>query len=368
MKRIVYINSECYRDTDIPIIGSLLKKYEVDYYIILDKYGISNIDFLMSLLPDSPFFHFHVINGRYRRRDPRYFFVLFSVFKKIVFKKYALLVTAVKDDFYFCLLLLFFKNSRKLLYMVHDAEPHPIQNSSFIDRVSEIINDRIIRNTDSFLLFAQSQMELFRNKYQNKKTSIIHKPYIFYGYPTISKPNKSTTIFLFFGNISYYKGIENLIEASELLSEKYCYKFRVLIYGHSNYQAWKESIKTLSLYDFHLGYFEDSDIPNIFEQSHFLVLPYRQVTQSGPLSIAKEYHLPVIAPSVGSFLEDIQPGKNGFLYPQNDIVSLSTIMEECILMSDDYYNNLKGNIENEINAEHKLQVCNILNCFDSIIK
>ena len=46
---------------------------------------------------------------------------------------------------------------------------------------------------------------------------------------------------------------------------------------------------------------------------HFLILPYRDVTNSGPMMIALNYNLPIIAPKIGCF-NDVYTEENAVLY------------------------------------------------------
>ena len=51
---------------------------------------------------------------------------------------------------------------------------------------------------------------------------------------------------------------------------------------------------------------------------HFLALPYRDATQSGPLATAIAYELPILAPRFGYFMETYTDD-SAILYKHGDI-------------------------------------------------
>jgi glycosyltransferase involved in cell wall biosynthesis len=54
-----------------------------------------------------------------------------------------------------------------------------------------------------------------------------------------------------------------------------------------------------------------------------LVAPYKNATQSGMVSVALAYGVPIIATNVGSFSEYIKDGVNGFLVDVDDYLTLA---------------------------------------------
>jgi glycosyltransferase involved in cell wall biosynthesis len=62
-----------------------------------------------------------------------------------------------------------------------------------------------------------------------------------------------------------------------------------------------------------IEYIPDHEIEIYFEAADALVLPYRFIYQSGPLFLAYNFGLPVIATDVGSFKNDIVEGQTGFV-------------------------------------------------------
>ena len=77
---------------------------------------------------------------------------------------------------------------------------------------------------------------------------------------------------------------------------------------------------------------------NLMASHHFLVLPYRDATQSGPLATAVAYELPVIAPDFGCFTETYTKD-SAILYTQGH---LEDALREVSKMSGDTYASMKA--------------------------
>jgi glycosyltransferase involved in cell wall biosynthesis len=125
-------------------------------------------------------------------------------------------------------------------------------------------------------------------------------------------------VLLFFGNIAPYKGLEYLVQAFALLAGQDPL-LRVVIAGRPKGPAihwkkiqaecnrWRERIIQK------IDYISDADTEIYFKAADVLVLPYTHIFQSGVLSIAYRFGLPVIAADVGSFREEIISGQTGFV-------------------------------------------------------
>ncbi|MGM9759230.1 MAG: glycosyltransferase, partial [Parabacteroides sp.] len=111
---------------------------------------------------------------------------------------------------------------------------------------------------------------------------------------------------LFFGLIRDYKGLDLLIEAMDRLDDSY----QLLIAGecYGSFEKYEQLRAASSARDrifVHNHYISDQDIPLFFSAADALVLPYRSATQSGVLSVAYHYNLPVLATPVGDFPNSI---------------------------------------------------------------
>ena len=124
---------------------------------------------------------------------------------------------------------------------------------------------------------------------------------------------------LFFGSIILYKGLDLLILALEELKATGVNNISLTIAGKGAFwEDCKPLIKTPEMFNLQVRFIENEEIPDLMSTHHFLVLPYRDVTQSGPLVAALGYGLPVIAPKMGSFM-DVFNDETAILYPEGGL-------------------------------------------------
>ena len=92
------------------------------------------------------------------------------------------------------------------------------------------------------------------------------------------------------------------------------HKIHLSICGHGEFwNQCKQQIRTRQLYNLQIRFIDNQEIPDLMCSHHFLILPYRDVTNSGPMMIALNYNLPIIAPKIGCF-NDVYTEENAVLY------------------------------------------------------
>jgi glycosyltransferase involved in cell wall biosynthesis len=141
---------------------------------------------------------------------------------------------------------------------------------------------------------------------------------------------------LFFGRIRPYKGIEHLLAAFRLLVAK-CPDYRLILAGEpkKGSEEYRDEIQQTVEKYFRPGqiilriqFIPDNEIELYLKAADVLVLPYKEIFQSGVLFLAYSYGLPVVATDVGSFREEIVEGDTGFLCKPGDIVDLAGTLEK----------------------------------------
>jgi D-inositol-3-phosphate glycosyltransferase len=139
---------------------------------------------------------------------------------------------------------------------------------------------------------------------------------------------------LFFGRITPYKGLEYLIGALRLIS-KGDSDYRLLVAGRPDRceDYWK-SVQDLMQEDLQNGrvvlrseFIPDEETEVYFKAADVLVLPYKNIYQSGVLFLAYSFGLPVLAADVGSLKESIVEGETGFAFKPEDPTELAKAIE-----------------------------------------
>jgi glycosyltransferase involved in cell wall biosynthesis len=160
-------------------------------------------------------------------------------------------------------------------------------------------------------------------------------------------PDSDKTI-LFFGRIRPYKGLEYLLAAYQLLLANDQSNYRLIVAGEpkKGSEEYLQEIRQTVEKEFNEGqvilriqFIPDEDMELYLKGADVLVLPYKEIFQSGVLFLAYSFGLPVVATDVGSFREEIVEGRTGFLCKPGDPTELAKALETYF--ASDLYKNLK---------------------------
>lgn len=150
---------------------------------------------------------------------------------------------------------------------------------------------------------------------------------------------------LFFGRITPYKGLEFLIAAfRQVISVGKNY--RLIIAGRpDNCEEYWNTIRQDIQEEVRSGrillkadFIPDEEAEVYFKGADVLVLPYKDIYQSGVLFTGFNFGLPVLAADVGSLRDDIVEGKTGFAFKPEDPADLARVIEQYF--ASDLYTDL----------------------------
>src|SRR5579862_5102562 len=177
---------------------------------------------------------------------------------------------------------------------------------------------------------------------------------------------------LFFGRVRPYKGIEYLLDAFRLLLSDEPANYRLIIAGEpmKGSEDYLHEIRTSVERDFDQGrvllriqFIPDEEMEIYLKAADVLVLPYKEIFQSGVLFLAYSFGLPVVATDVGSFREEIIEGTTGFLCKPGDPAELAKAIQAYF--ASDLFPNLKSRrpeLKDYANANHSWQAVAGLTC------
>ncbi len=175
-------------------------------------------------------------------------------------------------------------------------------------------------------------------------------------------PDKNTV--LFFGLIREYKGLDILIKAFKDLPENYQLLVGGEVYGDPEY--YHNLVTTLGLENrVHLNfrYIADQEVPVFFSAADVNVLPYKSATQSGILSIALHFDMPVIVTDVGGLKEIVKRGDIGLIASEPTPETITKKIREFFEKNHALGNNIQQYKE-KYSWENMAQ--NIVNFADSL--
>jgi glycosyltransferase involved in cell wall biosynthesis len=122
---------------------------------------------------------------------------------------------------------------------------------------------------------------------------------------------------LFFGFVRPYKGLDLLIDATAIAASEVP-GLRLVVAGEFWVPAGdaRDRCRRSGVADrviIHDRYVPNEEVGTYFSAADVVVLPYREATQSGVVTVAAEYGLPVLATRVGGLPEAVADGTTGLL-------------------------------------------------------
>lgn len=327
MKKVVWI-TENFIDVDLPIIQELSNYYDItwiishrklsEYYTEKETYQIAQLSNVKTII--------RVSKSRYR--DP----YTAMYYAKLLFKARSLspdifYVDLLGAPFFYPIASILLPK-KKVIYAAHDVVEHVgLKNRSVLESYKRYI----FRKFENFHIFSSSQAKYFEQIYPKKKYFTARLALKDYGISGLKEKPEDKIVFLFFGSIRENKGLKLFIEVMNALNDKYPDKIKIIIAGQcDDWEKYDKLIKDRSIYELNISLIPNSLIPDLFTQSHYIVLPYLDVTQSGVIMVAYKYGLPAIASDFEEFRNDIIDGETGYLFEANNLDKMKEKIEYII--------------------------------------
>jgi glycosyltransferase involved in cell wall biosynthesis len=135
---------------------------------------------------------------------------------------------------------------------------------------------------------------------------------------------------LFFGRIWPYKGLDHLLAAEPIVSERFP-DLEIVIAGEGeDFARYRRLMVHPERYRVEYGHISVEHREQLFEEAYAVVLPYVEATQTGVVPLAYRHAKPVIATAVGGLPEVVADGLTGYLVPPRDPVALAAALERAL--------------------------------------
>ena len=131
--------------------------------------------------------------------------------------------------------------------------------------------------------------------------------------------------FLLFGRLRAYKGLDLLRDAFRLLHQRHP-QARLRVVGEGDAEALAPGLSALDGVRVEPRWVAEADIPPLLAGAGALVLPYREASQSGVVSLAHALGVPVVVTPVGGLAEQVTDGVDGAVAAAVEPVSLADAM------------------------------------------
>lgn len=196
-----------------------------------------------------------------------------------------------------------------------------------------------LKPVDGFVTMSEKVMSDLRKFTGTKPARIVLHPLYDHFGDSVSKKeartflhiNEQDFIFLFFGFIRAYKGLDFLLKAVKLLHDQEPEnKWKLMIAGeyYEDKKNYDQLIKELGIEDrliLKTDFIPDSEVRYYLCASDCVVQPYKHATQSGVTPLAYHYEVPMIVTNVGG-LPSLVPHQKAGLVCMPDAQSISDAM------------------------------------------
>lgn len=298
--RFVYVSSEWMYDVDMGILNHISEKYDVHWFFMNNECSprVSRQEVESFARQNSITLYW--MNNQIKQLSPRKI-IYYHKMAKVINSLSPDIIVKEEQDFYWSIVNKLFMH-KDAIYVIHDVLVHSGTHNGWL---RQLFTDYTIRMNKHLITFSESQKKKLLKRFGNKDVFSTHLSVKDFGQPTVERPDFEDKVkLLFFGRIEYNKGLDILINALEKMYDMGCNNIDLSICGKGSYwNQCEKLIKNKERYNLQIRFIDNSEIPNIFASHHFLVLPYRDATQSGPLMISANYGLPLLASDQESFKE-----------------------------------------------------------------
>lgn len=363
-KYVVWITPDYFMDTDVYVIPYLCSYYHITWYI-LGKGGV-DIPYSEKINEISKR---NDIDIRVKRSSSglfsfsrfRFLWKLISEIKK---ENPAIIYSAILNIPYIPLAALRFPRE-KLVFAAHNVNT-PMGVKHY--RLVKTYSDFTYLFFQNFQTFSNNQYSLFKSRFKNK--NVFYAPFILKDYGIPNKKENETITFLLFGRIRQYKAPDVVIEAAQIVAERSKVPFKIIIAGEcNNWEKYNELIRNKEIFDLRIHSIPNCDIPNLFAESHYTLLPYIDIAQSGSLFVGIRYEKPAILSDLPAFREVLTDKVNALFIKPADLNDLVDKMLYVLDNHDAIYKKYKTNLCELKNKEYddEIVVKRYKQFFDSIL-
>lgn len=199
----------------------------------------------------------------------------------------------------------------------------------------------LIRGSSGFVIHSEFDRAELKKEYplNDRPVAIIpHGPYDQYDLSGSQSPAREAPMsccnLLYFGVIRPFKGLEDLVQAFDSISQDEIDQYWLTVVGET-WEGWTLPAELIarSCYreriTFINRYVRDDEAAAFFAGADVVVLPYHRSSSSGPLHIAMSQGLPVIITEVGGLTEAVEDYKGAVLIPPDDPEALRDVIRRA---------------------------------------
>ncbi len=210
-----------------------------------------------------------------------------------------------------------------------------------------------LKSCDAFITMSEKVSDDLKKFVTNKSLKqVLHPLYDNFGNPVSKEEARKklgidtdTTIFLFFGFIRNYKGLDMLLQAMKLLKNNSqpnnARSIKLLIAGeyYEDEKIYTKLIEELGIGEdliLHTHFIPDNEVKFYLCAADGVIQPYRNATQSGVTPLAYHFEKPMIVTRVGS-LADMVPNEKAGIVCEPEPASIAAAINRYVELGEDYF-------------------------------
>jgi len=349
-KKITWVTPDYFIDCDFnpEILSHILMQFDIYWLILLPSKDARFTEKHFETLSGLQGLKIEFVYWTVKARSPKMLLFYEQIYRKIKASRPDLIYFNYAPESPYVLPLYWRLKKSKTIVTAHDGNVKPSFKMAWLSKFVFRFAFNTVRYVNTFSV---TQARIFSSLFNRAKVFIIPLALKDFGATSISK-RTDNIIFLFFGAIHSNKNVELLIEAACNLYDKGVRGFRVSIHGYcTEWEKYSAGIKYPQLFECDIRVHRNEEIPDLLGQSHYMVFPYKDMSQSGALKVAFHYQLPVIVSDLQGFKDEVEDGVNGFIFESGNVQQLEGIMLDRINYYAGEYELLQQRIK-EFNNEH----------------
>lgn len=331
MMKISWITPSNFVDVDLPILAELTKEVEVYWQVISwGKIESDVVSYIEHGIGSHNKLKIDYVEIPYRFYDLRVIGVYKRILKNAKAFKPDLYYTSFQAAPYGPLVYRLFLPLNKTIAACHNVSTPKGANQETYARV---FTDLHLRTFNNIQVFSETQRDILFSKYPKKNVLLAPLAIKDYGEPTIPRKefDEKEVVFLFFGMILSYKRVDLLIEAAQSLYEKGYKNFKVKIAGNcKNWEVYEPMIKYPEIFEKRIERIPNEEVADLFASGDYFVMPYQDIAQSGAITVAYRYNLPIIVSDLPQFKPFVEEGFSGLFFKKGSVQDLEQKMKYVI--------------------------------------
>lgn len=221
--------------------------------------------------------------------------------------------------------------NEKIIHTLHEIGSHQdrIPSTSFVDAIIYDKSPVILHSLSTYTRFCDIKgAEKCRKviiPFGKFETNLLYEKDVEIDIPIF---NEKKPIFLFYGYIKPYKGLDLLKKTMELLKD-YHNQFNLIIAGAGEDSSLPYFCRLPNCCVIN-RFLSNDEMMKLNRGCSMVVLPYHSASQTGIIPTSFLYNKPVIATRVGAFVENVNDGVNGILVEKENTEKFASAMLKCI--------------------------------------